>query len=105
MSCVLPSIGPNWTHGLAVFAYSFIHSTYYTYTSTDEPTWIESEKKAAVDSFYNYPENLIAIYVGNENLIPFGPFPVDDIINHIQGKHATHNQQTHDRHGKFRMTK
>lgn len=40
----------------------------------------------AIESYHQYPEHTIAIYVGNEDLVPFGTYTVDDLIGHMDGK-------------------
>lgn len=40
----------------------------------------------AIESYHQYPEHTIAIYVGNEDLVPFGTYTVDDLIGHMEGK-------------------
>ena len=40
----------------------------------------------AIESYQQYPEHTIAIYVGNEDLVPFGTYTVDDLIGHMDGK-------------------
>lgn len=45
----------------------------------------EEEKAAAIRAYHANPGSIAAIYVGNEDLIPAGPFSVDEIIGHIQG--------------------
>ena len=45
----------------------------------------EEEKAAAIRAYHADPQSIAAIYVGNEDLIPAGPFSVDDIVGHIQG--------------------
>lgn len=45
----------------------------------------EEEKAAAIRAYHADPDSIAAIYVGNEDLIPLGPFSVDEIIGHIQG--------------------
>ena len=53
---------------------------------TDQPEWSEAEKKVAIESYHQYPDHTIAIYVGNEDLVPFGTYTVDDLIGHMDGK-------------------
>jgi hypothetical protein len=50
------------------------------------PERVEVEKGAAIRGWYSYPNNIISIYVGNEDLHPVGPFSPDDIIKHMQGQ-------------------
>lgn len=39
----------------------------------------------AVESYHQHPEHIIAIYVGNEDLVPFGTYTVDELIGHMAG--------------------
>ena len=69
----------------------------YIYTYTPTPIYTpntkthtanglaEEEKAAAIRAYKANPGSIAAIYVGNEDLIPAGPFSVDEIIGHIQG--------------------
>jgi hypothetical protein len=53
---------------------------------TDRPDWTQSEIGLAIDAYYKYPRNLLSIYVGNEDLIPNGPFSVDAVIGYLNRK-------------------
>jgi hypothetical protein len=55
-------------------------------TTIDQPEWSEAEKKMAIQSYHQHPEHTIAIYVGNEDLVPFGTYTVDDLIGHMDGR-------------------
>lgn len=57
-------------------------------TRTDEPSWSEAEKEMAIASYHQHPEHTIAIYVGNEDLVPFGPYTADDLIGHMNGTYG-----------------
>lgn len=53
--------------------------------AADQPEWSEAEKKMAIESYHEHPDHTIAIYVGNEDLVPFGTYTVDDLIGHMDG--------------------
>lgn len=59
---------------------------FLTRTTADQPEWSEAEKRVAIESYHQHPENTIAIYVGNEDLVPFGTYTVDDLIGHMDGE-------------------
>jgi len=42
----------------------------------------------AIASYHQHPEHTIAIYVGNEDLVPFGPYTADDLIGHMDGTYV-----------------
>lgn len=44
----------------------------------------EEEKAAAIRAYHANPDSIAAIYVGNEDLMPVGPFTADELIGHIQ---------------------
>lgn len=50
----------------------------------DEPSWTEAEKRVAVQSAISFPSHTVAIYVGNENVAPYGNYSVDELIRHMQ---------------------
>lgn len=49
---------------------------------TDE-SWYQSQVDAAVEAVKKHPDTVLAILIGNENLIPNGPYSADAIIRRI----------------------
>jgi hypothetical protein len=77
-----------------VYPHTYIHTHTHTHTHTANGR-AEEEKAAAIRAYHANPDSIAAIYVGNEDLIPVGPFSVDDIIGHIQGRSLSLSIYTH----------
>jgi len=50
----------------------------------EEPSWTEAEKQTAIQSAIAYPEETLAIYVGNENVFPYKTYTVDMLLGHMK---------------------
>jgi len=50
----------------------------------EEPSWTEAEKQTAIQSAIAYPDETLAIYVGNENVFPYKNYTVDVLLGHMK---------------------
>lgn len=67
---------------VAPFAAKYGVKLYLGVYMTNE-NWYQNQVDAAVDAIKKYPGAVLAVLVGNENLIPNGPFSADAIITRI----------------------
>lgn len=50
----------------------------------EEPSWTEAEKQTAIQSAIAYPDDTLAIYVGNENVFPYKNYTVEVLEGHMR---------------------